>query len=54
VNSLPGSKVPSYVPIASPVYKLLENSNYNSFEIIEPLGKGGFGSVFKVRHILDQ
>lgn len=57
VCELPTSnRVASYVPRTSPVFKLLENINSysNSFEILDLLGRGGFGSVHKVKHILDQ
>ena len=54
VPELTNYKIPSYIPIQSPIYKLLLNSHSNSFEFLEELGKGGFGSVHKVKHILDQ
>jgi len=57
VCELPSTnRVASYVPRTSPVFKLLENINSysNSFEILDLLGRGGFGSVHKVKHKLDQ
>ena len=39
----------------STLEKFLENGKFESkFEKLEDLGEGGFGQVFKVRHILDK
>lgn len=52
VNSLP-TQIDKYVPRDCPLYKHLLISHKNSFKYLNPIGKGGFGSVVKARHLLD-
>ena len=47
------SNILKYVDKTSPLYIHLKTSHTNSFKIISPIGKGGFGSVVKAKHILD-
>lgn len=52
VHDLPAT-LENYVPKTSPLYKHLLISHSSSFKYIGPIGKGGFGSVIKAKHILD-
>src|SRR5690606_30301442 len=52
VNSLP-TQIDKWVPKDCPLYKHLLISRNSSFHYLNPIGKGGFGSVVKARHILD-
>jgi len=39
----------------SEIHRLLENGRFKSkFEMINVIGKGGFGVVYKVRYIVDK
>ncbi|CAI2363905.1 unnamed protein product [Moneuplotes crassus] len=45
--------IEDFVPKTSPLYKHLECGKTSSLIYMDSLGKGGFGSVVKAKHILD-
>ena len=47
------TNIDKYITKESSLYKHLLFSHSNSFKYIGPIGKGGFGSVMKAKHILD-
>ena len=52
-SNMPSVNIDKYISKDSSLYKQLMFSHSNSFKYIKPIGKGGFGSVIKVMHILD-
>jgi len=47
------TQIEKYIDRNKPLFRHLLISHRNSFIYIEPIGKGGFGSVIKAKHILD-